>query len=170
MSVVLIGPSGSLGRAVLSRLMDQGDDIRVIEDDPTAADGWKAMGAHVAQAPEWDADLIERASFGARTLVVFEDARGAAVVAEAVRAAGPAGVDRIVLVVGQPQMPPELEFSELSYVVIARGRRSRLKRASVADDELVARAVDAADDLAGRPRLVVDLTDDSSLASLGLSR
>ena len=45
------------------------------------------------------------------------------------------------------------------------GRWPRARRVA---DELVAEAVDAADDLAGDPRLVLDLNDPGGRAKLGL--
>lgn len=169
MSVVLIGPSGSLGRAVLSRLMDQGDDIRVIEDDPAAAQDWKAMGAHVALAREWDADLIERACFGARTMVIFERKNNDdELLSEALRAREPTGVDRLILVRPKPTTPAALARADTDHVVLGTGGGGILKRKSSASDDLVADAVNAADDIEGHPRLVVDLTNPIDLQKLGL--
>lgn len=168
MSVVLIGPSGSLGRAVFERMRGQGDDIRVVEGDPVAAEEWKRGGAFVAQAREWDADLIERASYEARTIVVFPRDDDPKFFDELVIGAGAAAVDRIILLTQRAAVPEQLEEIRTDHVVIAMGKRSRLRRSTLVDDDRVAEAIDAADDLAGHPRLLVDLTKGDGGRLLGI--
>lgn len=170
MGVVLLGPTERLGRAVFDRLAGQGDEIRVLEDHPLAADAWEERGGFVALAGEWDADLIERASYGARTIVVFERNRGElpAVLEAVIKAAGPAGVDRLILLTGSVDVPPVLEAAGIDYVVLATGKQTLFTRSRLVPEQIVAEAVDAADDLPGSPRLAVDLTDRSSWSSIGL--
>jgi nucleoside-diphosphate-sugar epimerase len=170
MSVVLIGPAGALGRAVFARLRGQGDDIRVIESDPAAADEWKDAGAFVATADEWDADLIERACYEARTVVVFPraDRDEARLLDEVVAGAVAASIDRIVVLTQRPEIPDRLASSPLDHVVISMGKRSLLRRSVPVEESLVAEAVDAADDLEGHPRLFVDLARGEGAKLLGI--
>jgi hypothetical protein len=160
-----------MGRAVFDRLRAQGDEVRVIEDDPIAAAVWKERGGYTALAREWDADLIERAAYGARTIVVFErkDRDPEEVLMETLKATAPAGVDRLILIRARATVPAELEGSDVAYVLLATGKRSLLKRTPAITPEQLARAVDAADDLTGSPRLVLDLTESAALRTLGLA-
>jgi hypothetical protein len=159
-----------MGRAVFDRLREQGDEVRVIEDDPIAAEAWKERGGYAALAREWDADLIERASFGARTIVIFErrDRNPEELLTETLKAAVPAGLDRVILIREKASVPASLEGSDVAYVILATGKRSLLKRAPTITPERLGRAVDAADDLAGTPRLALDLTEAAALRTLGL--
>jgi hypothetical protein len=61
-----------------------------------------------------------------------------------------------------------LEVSGLEYVVLDAGRRGFLPRKGP-DMPALAAAVSAADDLAGEPRMVVDLTTDEGWRTVGLS-
>ena len=153
MSVVVLGASGELGAAVVNRLLEAGDDVGVIEPSPQRAEGWRRAGAHVARGSSSDADLIERAAQNARTLVVL--GADQEVVSAAVEGARLAGVERIVATGArfEPELTALLRSSGLDYVVLETGRRL-LGAASPAD---VGRAVDAADDLPGRPRLELSL-------------
>lgn len=170
MGVLLVGPSGSLGRAVFARLRDQGDEVRVIEDEPAAGEEWKRAGGYVALASEWDDDLIERASYEARTVVVFPrpDRSEAELLEAVVAGARTAAVERIVALRSKPDIPPTLASSGLDYVVLAMGRRSLLRRSNAVPDHIVAAAIDAADDLDGHPHLLVDLTTEGDRRVLGI--
>jgi len=153
MSVVVVGASGELGAAVVNRLLEAGDDVGVVEPSPEQAEGWRRAGAYVARGSSSDADLIERASQSARTIVVVE--ADLEVLSAAVEGARLAGVERIVATAARaaPEMMALLRSSGLDYVVLETGRRL-LGAATPAD---VGRAVDAADDLSGRPRLELAL-------------
>jgi hypothetical protein len=159
-----------LGRAVFDRLAGQGDEIRVIDDDPAAADAWKRRGGFAALASEWDADLIERAAYGARTIVVFPaTGRDTGRLLEAVvEAAGPAQLDRIILIGNDDGARHVLESNDIDHVVLAPGKASLLRRSPRIEDARIAEAVDAADDLPGSPRLFLDLTRADSWELLGL--
>lgn len=172
MSVVLLGPPGSLGRAVFDRLVAQGDEVRVVEDRVSEGDQWKARGAYVAVAQEWDYDLIERASWAARTIVVFDrpDRDHETLLEAVVRGATRASVGRIIVVRDTPDVAPPLAAGGIDYAVLGIGKRSLLRRSGRVDDERVAEAVDAADDVSGSLREALDLTRDSSWARLGLGR
>lgn len=171
MSVVLVGPSGSLGAAVIARLRAQGDEVRVIEDDPAAAEAWKAQGAFVAFGDEWEMDLIERASHEARTIVVFEREGRELLetLPEVEKAAGLTSLDRIVVVTYDPSKAVAgLSIKAPSYVILGTGKRSLFKKTAKLSDEAIARAVDAADDLPGSPELVLDLSKPDDALLLGL--
>lgn len=154
MSVVVVGASGELGAAVVNRLLEAGDEVGVIEPSPERAEGWRRAGAHVARGSSSDADLIERAAQNARTLVVL--GADQEVMSAAVEGARLAGVERIVATGArfEPELTALLRSSGLDYVVLETGRRLLGGAASPAD---VGRAVDAADDLPGRPRLELSL-------------
>ena len=153
MSIVVVGASGELGAAVVTRLLEAGDEVGVIESSPERAEGWRRAGANVARGSSRDADLIERASQNARTIVVL--AADQEVLGAAVEGARLAGVERIVATAVRrtPEQIALLSSSGLDYVVLETGRRM-LGAATPAD---VGRAVDAADDLPGRPRLELSL-------------
>ena len=164
MTIVVLGASGELGAAVVNRLLEAGDDVGVIEPSPERAELWRRAGALVAPGSSSDADLIERAAQAARTLVVL--GADQEVLNAAVEGARFAGVGRII--VTGPRSKPEsialLRASGLDYVVLVTGRRL-LGAASPAD---VGRAVDAADDLPGRPRLELSLRRAESWRELRL--
>ena len=173
MAVLLVGPQEDVAGRLIQRLIEQGDDARVIESDGNAAEGWRSLGAHVAVASDWDADLIERAATGARTIVLFDrEGDSEALVEETVRGAGFAGADRIVLVTRSLSAPTRslLESSSLSYVVLQTGvrRRGLMTRRIALEPARMAEAIDAADDLAGEPRLVLDLSESEAWRALRL--
>jgi uncharacterized protein YbjT (DUF2867 family) len=164
MTIVVLGASGELGAAVVNQLLEAGDDVGVIEPSLERAELWRRAGALVAPGSSSDADLIERAAQAARTLVVL--GADQEVLNAAVEGARSAGVERII--VTGPRSKPEsialLRASGLDYVVLVTGRRL-LGAASPSD---VGRAVDAADDLPGRPRLELSLRRTESWRELRL--
>ena len=167
---VLVVPDGSgeLGRAVVARLLSQGDEVRAIV--PAGGEQtWRELGVHVAVGDPADADLVERAAQSCRTVVLLGKAgTDPEVIASVTEAAFAAGVDRLVVCRGPERAPiPPLDDWKAGYVVLEQvtGRWPRAKRVP---SEVVAQAVDAADDLAGEPRLVVDLNDPGGRAQLGL--
>lgn len=168
MSIVLLAPPVSPGIAVFERLRSQGDEVRVIERDEGSAARWKERGGFVALAREWDDDLIERASYEARTIVVFALSATDELLEMVVSGARRSGVDRIVVVQSHPSIPTPLTDAGIDHVVLGIGKRSRFVRRAALDDDTVARAVDAADDLAGNPRIGIDLTTAVGRAALGL--
>jgi hypothetical protein len=69
-----------------------------------------------------------------------------------------------------PQARAALRGSKLEYVILgAVERRRLLGRRPRLSSEKLAEAVDAADDLAGNPRLELDLTDERAWTELKLS-
>ena len=159
---------GEVEPAVARRLLDQGDEVRVVVAEADEKPAWVALGTHVAVGDPTDDDLIERAGQSARTLVLFDaHANDRAVVAAATKAAAAAAIDRLVLCA--PDLSAEiLELvagAQASYVALSYGRRLSLKgRVSV---EVIAEAVDAADDMSGEPRLTLDLRQSDALGLLG---
>jgi hypothetical protein len=88
-------------------------------------------------------------------------------VAAVLEGAAAAGVDRLIACLERAKDMPSLEGWAGGYVVLQRSS-GRWPRVKTADDGLVAEAVDAADDLAGTPRLTVDLNEPEELEKLGL--
>jgi uncharacterized protein YbjT (DUF2867 family) len=161
-SILLIGAEGDLGEAVVTRLVDQGDEVRVIEPDGRAAGRWRALGAHVAAGSPDDADLVERAAQNVRTVVVLNDHEAEPIL----RGARAARVGRLVVCTGA-RYRHDLAAGDFEYVVLTVPRTRFGRRPALSPGALAA-AVDAADDLAGRPRMSVDLGDPSGWRRLGL--
>jgi NAD(P)-dependent dehydrogenase (short-subunit alcohol dehydrogenase family) len=170
MSVLLIGADAELGAALIRRLIAQDDEVRVIEVDDRAAARWRSLGAHVAAGENTDSDLVERAAQGVRTLVLFDGE--AAAVQPVVEGASLARVDRLVLCSSDPQNDAmaSIRASRIDYVVLrtAVGRRRFWGGPNQLSDEIIAEAIDAADDLAGEPKLDLDLRQPASWQQLGL--
>lgn len=160
MSVLLVAPPEDLGRILVERLLGQDDDVRVIEPLSDRKASWRELGAHVAGG-EISADLVERAGQNVRTVVIF----GSTEPTEILEGARNARVDRVVLCAGKPD-PATLEGiegSDLDYVILVTGRLRRRNLAAVAA------AIDAADDLPGGPRMVVDLRSRAARNQLKLN-
>lgn len=160
MSILLVDPPTDVGAEVVTRLVRQGDEVRVIEHDPARASLWTRLGAHVARGDPTDGDLIERAATNCRTVVTFtDDTEGLAVAAHAARAAR---VERMIAVVQtMREITPDIEVIQL----VARARS--LFRKSIAPAALAA-AIDAADDVLQVPATALDLADVDSWRALGL--
>lgn len=159
MSVLLVGVDPALARALIPRLLDEGDQVRAVV--APGEDAAAFAGAYVATGEHGDDELVERAAQGARTIVLgaAEAARAAAL-----EGAARAGVDRAVLLGrgGEETIP-----NAMSWVVLVTPR-SRLGLRRGPSPEALAAAVDAADDLAGDPRLVADLATPEGWAALRL--
>jgi uncharacterized protein YbjT (DUF2867 family) len=171
MSILLLAPPPGTADAVIARLVSQGDEVRVIETDSERADRWKALGARVALGSAVDADLIERAAQDARTLVLFDvHDRTTDLFEAAIAGASGTSVDRLILV-GDGLAASCLQVvrgSGLDYVFLRAPRQRDLLRRRRSDPAAVAEAVDAADDLAGHPKLELDLSDPAAGRALGL--
>src|SRR5687768_10119345 len=126
---------GEAEPAVARRLLDQGDEVRVVVADAAERSAWVALGVHVAVGDPTDDDLIERAGQSARTLVLFGDhANDPATLAAGLKGAAAAGIDRLILCA--PDVSEEtrrmVDAGPASYVALTYGRRLSLKgRASV---------------------------------------
>jgi Trk K+ transport system NAD-binding subunit len=162
-SVLIVGAEGALGEAVIARLVSEGDDVRVIEPESRAADRWKALGAHVARGTPDDVDLVERAAQNVRTLVALRPVAIEPIVAGAVAAR----VGRLVLCADR-DVVARLEAADVEFVVLVVPRRRFARRAAVTPGA-VAEAVDAADDMPGTPRIVVNLSRPDGWHELGLA-
>jgi hypothetical protein len=147
--------------------------VRVVEPDEGAALRWAALGAHVARGSPLDPDLLDRAAHGVRTVVVFLDAARS-------------GRDLLATVLGSEEAPPPsfrlvacmasppagaleaIERSGVDHVVLLSGARRWARRRRTASVGQLVAAIDAADDIAGEPRLVLDLGRAQDWAELGL--
>lgn len=158
---------GDVEPAVARRLLTQGDEVRVVVVDAAEKAAWAALGTHVAVGDPTDDDLIERAGQSSRSLVLFDGhADDPATVTAALKAASAAGIERLILCA--PDLSQEVlglvDAARGSYVALIYGRRLSLKgRASV---DVIAEAVDVADDMSGEPRLTIDLRQDTALGLL----
>jgi hypothetical protein len=160
-----------VGETLIARLRSQGDEVRVVEADSSRAIHWRGLGALVAEGAPDNADLIERAAHDCRTLVIF-DVKDAspAVLEAAIEGVRNTSVDRAILLVGGPadRSLEAVRSSGLDHIFLhARSRRGILRRRGP-DASLLAEAIDAADDLAGSPRLDLDLSDPHTARVLGL--
>ena len=173
MSILLIGLDKDVMPALISRLTAQGDEVRVLEADEGASDRWRSLGAHIATGPQWDADLIERAAQNVRTIVVGEhhDRDPVELMDALVEGGGFASGEMRLVVVGElpPRALSALRGSKLEYVILGSTmRRGLLGRKPTVIPEQLAEAVDAADDLAGSPRLELNLSHERSWRELKL--
>ena len=174
MSVLLIGLDDDRGPVLIRRLLREGDIVGVVEEAPGAGDLWRAAGAHVATGSPRDSDLVERASQHARSVVILEGDRAPShavldAVLEGARVAAPEP-PRIIYVswARTQEIDRKLEASAFDYVIIRSPKRGRWKKASAIAAPDLADAVNAADDLAGNPRLDIDLTTPEGWDALGL--
>ena len=121
-------------------------------------------GVHIARGTDLDADLVERAAQNVRTIVIFDPASLEPVI-EGARAAQ---VERIVLC-ATPVTPDARELlrtSQLEYVVLEPPRKGLFRKG--VSDEVLAEAIDAADDMSGKLRLELDLNETEAWAMLQL--
>ena len=177
MALLLVGASGALGDAIVSRLLDAGDEVRIVAHSLEDAERWRHSGAHIARGNPKDPDLIERAAQNARSIVAFDDGSGSHDVLEAAVEGGmSAGVERLIAcctTLSGPSARERVARAPLEHIVLITGTGRRgaslfgTQKVSPVD---VARAVDAADDLAGRPRLVLDLRQPEAWRVLKLER
>jgi hypothetical protein len=173
-SILLVGLDEDLMPALIRRLIEQGDEVRVLDNSERMSDRWRSLGAHVASGPLWDADLIERAAQNVRTIVVGNrhDREPAELMEALVDGGVLASPSMRIVVVGDvaPRALASLRDSKLEYVILGSvERRGLLGRRSRVPPERLAEAVDAADDLAGGPRLDLDLGDEGAWRELKLS-
>lgn len=173
MSLLFVGLEPGLGEPLITHLVAQDDEVRVVEPDSGRAAHWKELGAYVARGDGVDADLIERAAQNVRTIVVLERATedlGRAVEA-ALEGAALAGVGRVVVCASSVprSVVDRLRASSLEYVAMSFGGRRRLFGSRSAPESTITVAIDAADDLAGPVKLELDLSQPDALDSLGIT-
>lgn len=167
MSVLLCGLNDELAGAVAQRLRAQGDEVRVILSNPAGKERWRARGVYVATGDLDDEDFVWRACGGVRTVVAAAkilQPEGATALAAGARRAG---VGRFVIVADGPASGRPLGDEDAEWVLLRIPKRGLLRRPSVSPAEIAA-AVDAADDLAGSPRLDLDLSTPSAWSELRL--
>ena len=174
MAILLVGLEGRLREALVERLLAAGDDVRALAPDADAAARWRALGAHAAVGAAADPDLVERAAQGVRTVVVALRPTRAPLgrtpsapegvlesVVEGARAASPSV--RLVVYADALRDEEREAVARVEHVVLlARGLRPP-------PAEAVAEAIDAADDLAGQPRVELDLRRSGAWETLGVT-
>ncbi|MGH2757131.1 MAG: hypothetical protein ACRDI3_05020, partial [Actinomycetota bacterium] len=166
-SVLLMGLPEDVAQATIEHLTAQGDEVRVIEPDPTVQQQWRSAGAHVATG-DLDADLVERAAQGVRTLVLGRWLPPSdEPVEELLEGAVRAGVGRLVVYTDRDDADGWAQrFAES--VVLRAPRKLSLFGGRGPSGTEAAKLIDAADDLAGPLRLDLDVTKES-WAPLGLT-
>lgn len=172
MSVLLVGLGEALTEAVAARLLEQGDEVRIVLPDAGERERWRGQGLHVAVGDISDEDFAWRACMNVRTVVAGDrspvDREIRPLLASILRKAG---VGRVVAAgAGEPDpLVAGLESEpDLEHVILRYRRRGFLKAKDAVSPEHLALAVDAADDLAGGPRLDLDLTHAEAWAELSL--
>ncbi len=160
-----------MGDTVIARLRAQGDEVRVVEGDADRAERWRQLGALVAHGFSDDPDLVERAAQNCRTIVVFDvDDSRPGLLEAALEAARNTSIDRAILIAkdSSPRSLAMVRATGIDHVfLLARARRAILRRRGPGA-ALLAEAIDASDDLAGNPRLELELSDPRTARALGL--
>jgi hypothetical protein len=166
MSILIVGEAPE-AETVVTYLVGEGDQVGVIESDRKRLQEWAAVGAYAALGDPEDPDLVERCAQQARTIVVFDRTGPAGPnptdVLRSVLQAGQmlAVAPRVVVVSADPSLTlqAQLNSSALDYILLRVGlERGLLRRGPrTVPAEKLAEAVNAADDLAGEPRLDLDL-------------
>jgi hypothetical protein len=166
---LLVGLPEELATATIYRLIAQGDEVRYLAANARAGEFARKLGAFVAVGSPSDFDLTERATQNVRTVVFGEAASGAEEVEGLLFGGKNAGVGRWIYVapVVDPAITGALRDSGKEFVTFATGRKTLL-RGRAPSVEKVAEAIDAADDLAGEPKLELDLRDTESWVALKL--
>ncbi|MDQ3877889.1 MAG: NAD-binding protein [Actinomycetota bacterium] len=158
MSFLIVGEDNVI-EAVVDALVGDHDLVRVVTQDAARAARLKDRGAFVAVGDPADPDLVQRAGQGARTAVLFDDT---SITADLIDALSAARISRIVYAGRDADTVELVSHSGLEFVILRRRRRLFGKR----DGEMLVAAIVAADDLAGAPRLTIDLSDDAALGEL----
>jgi hypothetical protein len=169
MAILVIAGGTELDESVVERLLSQGDEVRVLEPSGARRERWQQLGAFLAVGEGDDPDLVERAAQDVRTVVVLSDRVTPEIVATVLEAGPKAGVDRLICCAPQiaSAVRGVVRASRLDHILLQTGRPGLLRRKTVPGPR-IAEAVDAADDLAGDPRLEIDLTDPEQGKLLGI--
>jgi uncharacterized protein YbjT (DUF2867 family) len=172
LSVLLVRANGPIGERLVTRLVEQDDEVRVVEPAAEIVPEWEVLGARVARGDDTDADLLERAAQNVRTLVLIDDQAGSSreVIEPVLEACRAAGVGRIVVFARRTNDDVNrlVEASDLEHVLMHLPRKKGLFGGPKISPAAIAEAIDAADDLAGKANLSLDLGEPSSWAALGL--
>lgn len=175
MSVLLVAAGGGIGDAIVDRLLESGDEVRVVGPGARDAERWRGRGVHIAAGDPRDADLVERAAQNVRSIIGFDDTDSgwSGALEAAITGGERAGVERIIVCATSEKTTAEVRVSKspLEYFLLVTGpqRGWRAFGARTVATEAVAMAVDAADDLAGHPRLVLDLRRPEAWRTLRLA-
>jgi hypothetical protein len=167
-SVLLVGLDAELARTLTRRLISQHDEVRVIATTGDDAEALGNLGAHVARGQTLDADLVERAAQNVRSIVI--GSIEPEIVSEILEGARFARVERVIVCSHHPlgSSADLLREASIQYVVLNYRKPGRFRRRSTQTNDYVALAIDTADDLAGEPRLELDLSSPSAAEALGL--
>lgn len=171
--MLLLDPPAARGKAIVAKLLGEGDEVSVVGRDQAVAAPMKRLGAYVATGDPSDPDLVARAAQNARTIVLFADAGGRILDAVTEAASLLPSAPRVVLLTSfvEEDVMSRLRRSPLDYIAlkVPGPPRFRLIRKQSVSDEQIAEAVSAADDLAGEPRLELDLGTAAAWRELKLS-
>ncbi len=173
MSVLLTGLGDELAEVLATRLISQDDEVRIVLGDDAERERWRSHGLHVAVGDLTDDDFLWRACTNVRTVVAGDrpPADTQEVRASLADLLGKTDADRLVIVGPRDDDPlvTGAKAAAVDHVVLRFRKRGLLgSRQAVATADLAA-AIDAADDLAGEPRLDLDLSEDASWQALRLS-
>ncbi|MFN2594643.1 MAG: hypothetical protein ABR579_07120 [Actinomycetota bacterium] len=160
MSFLVLGGAPDVVDAVVTRLVADGDLVRVVATDEGRTESLRKLGAFVATGDLSDADLVERAAQGARTAVILDPGPVTAKLLDAMLAAR---ISRVIYA-GRDRGAIQLIGSRPMDHVILRRSRNPLRRPS--ELAAIVTAVVAADDLAGTPRTTIDLSNKNALEEL----
>ena len=168
MSVLLAGLPEQVEESLVTRLVAQEDEVRILGPASARSDRIRELGAHLALGNPADDDLVERAAQHVRT-IVFGPPASVEGWAGLLKGGLRAGVGRWVHVAAtpDPEVVTSLRSSEVDYAVLKTGSKGLLRTKSPAPAD-IAEAIDAADDLAGEVRLEVDLRDADGWRALRL--
>lgn len=175
MSVLIVplcgGSDGPLLAALVDRLLEQGDQVRMIADAGVETGGWEGK-VYIARGSAGDPDLVERAAQQVRTVAVVAGTcdPDAEVLAGLIEGLTLASSPRVVVCGTRVSREPlaVVTGSALEYVVLRVPAPGRFRRRAELSATRVAEAIDAADDLDGELRLELDLSEESSWTTLGL--
>lgn len=172
MSVLLAGLGDELTEALSARLIAQDDEVRIVLGDETERERWRAVGMRVAVGDLADADFVWRAFTNVRTVVAGEQSPvdNPEVRHDLAGMLRNTDADRLV-VVGAGESDPlvaSARAADIDHVVLRFRKRGLLGHRNAASCDELAAAIDAADDLAGHPRLDLDLWHESSWVALRL--
>ncbi len=170
MSILLVGLDRDVLEPLVRRLIGQGDEVRVMAGEDVDAEAARRLGAFIASGPHLDdADLYERAGQNVRTVVIGPLTEDRATFAAILEGARLARVERIVYLHHAPpaEFIASIADSRLERVIL-RPPRPRLLSRRALDPDLLAEAIDAADDVVGPADLDLDLSEDGAWRALKL--
>ncbi len=166
MSILIVGGGIPLTTALIEVLLERGDEVRVVEDDPELITRWRSRGARPARGAVDDVDLITRAAEGARSLVLCDEFFSLATVPEIETYLS--SDTRLIFVLEHSDPAVRLPSARQHVILRRLATRSRWGGRRGLGYDAIARLVDAADDIVGEPSLDLDMRDAASWLRLGL--